>query len=330
MSALFTHALRLHQRYPDEPLPGDGAPFPDEAEHRRYLPGPEDRGLAGAEVAGILDRNLDDPRYLASAFHDVHVPIHPSEHIGAAAARADPERVRRAGRWLVRHGTDRCAVTVGLALLAAGDHPGDIPLIQTIGLLSERYGPLAAVALARRSGGEEALRWLAQRVAGWGRVYVIEAMCRRGVHTSRDWLLRNACDGDLLNGYFAGKVAIAARLDEAISDPGADDPLVDHTGRLLSTLAICGGMSHTLRDLPAADRIISAHAGHLSRRPPTYLRYVDAAVVADVSPNDIYLELLRRPDWVDAARAGFADDPDYFDWFADNVAARLGLPDLST
>lgn len=41
------------------------------------------------------------------------------ECIAAAALRADRQRVQHTGRWLVRHSTDRCSATVGLALLAA-------------------------------------------------------------------------------------------------------------------------------------------------------------------------------------------------------------------
>lgn len=91
------------------------------------------------------------------------MPIHRSEHIAAAALRVDRQRVQQTGRWLVRHSTDRCAATVGLALLATDWAEDDIPLIRTIGLLSERFGALAAEALQRRCGGGEALLWLAKR-----------------------------------------------------------------------------------------------------------------------------------------------------------------------
>jgi hypothetical protein len=56
----------------------------------------------------------------------------------------------------VRHSIDRNAATVGLALLAADWAAEDIPLIQSIGLLSDHFGPLAAEALQRRRGGAEA------------------------------------------------------------------------------------------------------------------------------------------------------------------------------
>ncbi|MEU7935691.1 hypothetical protein [Micromonospora echinofusca] len=95
--------------------------------------------------------------------------------------------------------------------------------------MSHRFGPLAAEALKRRRGSGQALLWLAQRVTGWGRVYAVEALCRHGARGSRWWLLRYACDGDFLNGYFAGQVATAAHLHEAITGSDVDDDLVDHT-----------------------------------------------------------------------------------------------------
>ncbi|MET7394863.1 hypothetical protein ABZS66_15375 [Dactylosporangium sp. NPDC005572] len=297
-------------------------------------------------MAAILDVHFGradaPPSELADAFHDVDVPIHHNEHIAAAALRADRQRVQRTGRWLVRHSTDQCSATVGLALLAAGWAEEDIPLIQTIGLLSNRFGPLAAEALRRRRAGEQALLWLAQRVAGWGRVYVIEALCRHGVYSSRQWLLRHACDGDFLNGYFAGQVATAAHLHEAIVGTEVDDDLVDHTGRLLKIMAGCRGVGMTLEHYPPAPIALAAHAAHLGRQTPTVNRYVDAAVIADhladKSPErsgctteqrdhivQQYLSVLDLQDWCDTVRAGLDRNSEFFAWFAGNVAARLHL-----
>ena len=279
---------------------------------------------------------------LVDAFRDVYVPIHRNDHIVAAALRADRHRVRQTGRWLVRHSTDRNAATVGLALLAADWAEDDIPLIQTIGLLSNHFGPLAAEALQRRRGGAEALQWLAERIAGWGRVYVVEAMCGQGAASSRAWLLRHACDGDYLNGYFAGKVATTAHLHEAIASIDADDDLIDHTGRLLRTMADCGGMGMTLEHYPPAPVVLAAHAARLAQLPPTAHRYVDAAMIADYltakPPNRCgctaeqrdrivqqYLAVLDRPDWRAAVRASHGPDSDFFAWFTAHVAARLRL-----
>ncbi|GAB3854943.1 hypothetical protein GCM10029963_48760 [Micromonospora andamanensis] len=243
---------------------------------------------------------------------------------------------------MVRHGTDRNAVAVGLTLLSAVGAEDDIPLIQTIGLLSDWFGPLVAEALQRRRGGAEALLWLAERVAGWGRVYVVEALCRQGAARSRAWLLRHACDGDYLNGYFAGQVATTAHLHEAITSTDVDDDLVDHTGRLLRVMADCGGMGMTLEHYPPAPVVLAAHAAHLAQQSPTANRYVDAAIIAHhltaKPPNRCgctaeqrdhivqqYLAVLDRPDWRDAVRAGLSPTSDFFAWFTGHVAARLRL-----
>lgn len=343
---LFDYALRLHRQDPDGVLPRDGEPYPDDGIHRRQRPRTRtDQRLAGADVAAILDDHFARPDAvpgdLADAFHDVDVPIHHNEHIAAAALRADRQRVRDTGRWLVRHSTDCCAATVGLALLATDWTPEDIPLIQTIGLLSHHFGPLAADALRRRRGSD-ALVWLAHRVSGWGRVYVVEALCRSGGHAARHWLLRHACDGDFLNGYVAGQVATAAHLHEAITHDDVDDDLVDHTGRLLRTMADCRGMGLTLEHYPPARIVLAAHATHLGRQAPTVTRYLDAAVLADhlttktpprcgCTPEQRdrivqqYLAVLDRPDWCDTVREGLDPDSDRYAWFTTNVASRLRL-----
>jgi hypothetical protein len=347
-TTLYDHALRLHQLAPDEPLPRDGEPYPDDGSHRcRQGPdAPEDRRSAGKDVAVILDayfaRASALPSELADAFHDVHIPIHHNEHIAAAAERADRERVREAGRWLVRYGTDRCSVTVGLALVAAVGTADDIPLIQTIGLLSNRFGPLAAHAFESRPGGVEALLWLAERVTGWGRVYVVEALCRLDDPAARPWLLRRACDGDFLNGYFAGKVATVAKLHEALADLDTDGEMVDHIGRLLHLMGDCEGMGLTLAHYPHAAAVLKAHARHVGSLSPTIERYFTSAVLTQhlttKSPEaagctaaqqqalrETYLEVLDRDEWTKVARAGLAADDNRMRWLADHRAPQLRL-----
>jgi hypothetical protein len=295
VTALYAHALRLHREHPDTPLPKDGQPYPGDDGHTQGLK--EDQRRRGAAAAALLDAHFGqpeaDPADLAAACHRVAPPIHPNDHITAAALRADADRVRTTGRWLVRHGTEECAVTVGLALLATGQSEKDIPLIQTIGLLSLTFGPLAAQALARRRGGADALMWLAQRVTGWGRVYVIEALCRMGSTKVRDWLLRNACDGDVLNGYFAGQVATATHLHEAITRPAPDTELVDHTSCLLIIMSEAEGMGTTLDTYPPTDLVLAAHAEALGTLPLTPTRRQAAERLRDVADGR-WPEAFRR------------------------------------
>lgn len=332
-TTLFHHALRLHRLTPDKPLPRDGEPYPDE-ERRRREPSPKrprDRRLVGADIARILDGHLADrraePRAPADLIQGLHVPIHYNEHIAGAVRRAEATRCRETGRWLVRRGTDTDAVTVGLALLAVVGTVEDIPRIQTIGLLSCHFGPLAARELERLQGGAEALIWLAERVAGWGRVYVVEALCRledSDPHVRR-WLLRRAADGDFLNGYFAGKVARTARLHEAVTEFAEDSELVDHTTRLLHAMTYAEGMGTSLRRYAEAVPVLEAHVRHLGRLGPTTERYLAAVTLAryltEETPSwsddagikarwdgvrTAYLALADHADRCDVARAGLA------------------------
>ncbi|MFI7318993.1 hypothetical protein [Streptomyces venezuelae] len=345
--SLFDHALRLHKLTSEGPLPRDGHPFPDHASHDRRGPkAPRGRHSAGKDAARILDAHFARasalPSELADVFHDVYVPIHQNEHIAAAAMRPDSERARQTGRWLVRHGTDRCAVTVGLALLAAVGTVDDFPLIKTIGLLSDRFGPLAAHAFERQPGGVDSLLWLAERVTGWGRVYAVEALCRLDDPTAHPWLLRRACDGDFLNGYFAGRVATVTKLHEALAYLDTDSEMVDHVGRLLHQMSDCAGMGLTLAHYPYAAVALEAHARSVGLLSPTSERYFTISVLTQFliteSPDNTgctaaqqealrstYLEILDRAEWTRAAREALAAGDNRMRWLDDHRAPGLRL-----
>ncbi|GLZ78216.1 hypothetical protein Afil01_30230 [Actinorhabdospora filicis] len=220
----------------------------------------------------------------------------------------------------------------------------DHALIKTIGLLSHHFAPLAVRALERRlwCGGSEALLWLAERVTGWGRVYVVESLCKHGPSTARSWMLRRACDGDYLNRYFAGHVATAAHLHEAITAASPDSELVDHTGLLLTTMADSAGMGVTLDAYPPAAAVLEAHCAHTGQLEPSVDRFVTAAQLATYLrqpaqgripwPQDEregllagYLSLLEREDWRNVARSGLSAGDERVAW----LAGRLGLRALT-
>lgn len=344
--SLFAHAMALHRRHPDSPLPRDGYPFPDDAAHRtsgRALS--RDWRRRGVDVAAVLDRTFaTDPVELSSllvAFHGLYVPINHNEHIAAAALRHEPEIVSRAGRHLVRHSPDRCGVKVGLALLASSSDDRDVPLLQTIALLSNAFSPLACETLLRRRSGGAALEWLGPRVDGWGRVYVVEALCKRMTPSARHWLLRHGCTDDFLAGYYAGKIAVHADLHTAITTEN-DSDLIDHTTRLLSIMATCHGQGMTLDDYPAAVVVLQAHARQLARLQPTQQRVLGAVMIAgalsltgsDRSATSTtlsdkalekYLRLLRQPAWQQALHSLRDVESARLNWGPDGPVRRLGL-----
>ncbi|MFC5750467.1 hypothetical protein [Actinomadura rugatobispora] len=343
--SLYEHALQLHRLHPDVALSEDGKPYPDSGLHRTRNSWPRDQRRQGASAAALLDaffaRPDATPDELVWAFHDVDVPIHRNDHITAAALRADRERAQETGRWLVRHSTDRCSALIGPALLAA-DWDGDIDLIRHIGLLSETFGPLAAIALKRRKAGSESLLWLAERTAGWGRVYIVEALCQVGSRSARPWLLRRALDGDALNGYYVGDVALAADVHEAITANDPDDELIDHTGRLLHIMAGNSGMGMTWNGYHSIRRVLDAHVTHLARQHPTLDRYFTAASIAHhllksdlTTPNlppdhrtdllNRYVAVLHHEDWSSMARAALDPTDEFTAWFLETIAPRLRL-----
>lgn len=344
-TSLFDHALRLHRETPDQPLRRGGSPYPDEDAHRRRQR-PKAAGggrSAGRGVALLLDahfaRGSASPGELAAVCHDVHIPIHPDEHITAAAERADGRRARETGRWLVRHGTDRCSATLGLALIAAVGTADDIRRVQTIGLLSDWFGPLAAHALARLPEGAEAVAWLAERVTGWGRVYAVHTLCRLDDPVTRPWLLRRACDGDFLNAYFVGDVVRTTGLHEAATASHVDDEIMDHAGRILLVMTGSSGMGATLSRYPHAEAVLAAHLRHLTRTEPSAGRYCTAAWLAgnlgedgdeaSVGParrwrhhRDGYLSLLARDDWCGVAREALAAKDPGILWLVETAWGR--------
>jgi len=356
-TTFYAHVSGLFERYPVGPFPDDGKPYPD---HARYRSRRRDRKAAGFEgsrnshhyraalAAGTLAEYFNQlakdahPEQWYDRFVSANAPIHQRPEFTEVVATMDPVRVRALGRWLVLHSTDTEAAVLGLALLTEAGTVQDVGLIQRIGLLSDTFGPLAAHALERLPGPVENLIWLAERSAGWGRVYVVEALCRLADPASFPWLLRHAVDGDFLNAYYASKVAATAPVHQAIADPSADEEVVDHTGRMLHVLTYAGGMGGTLATYPHAKEVLRRYVRHAARLEPNVQRYVTARVLIenltagsgsrlDWKPGELegiratLHSSLSRPGWTAAVQhaldAGEAKDRHAAVW----AAARLGI-----
>ncbi|MEU0289353.1 hypothetical protein [Streptomyces sp. NPDC006147] len=350
-TTLFQHALRLHRLTPDTPLFRGGEPFPDaEGRPRRWSGLPYDPEAGAARAAEILSAHFADDRApsfrLVRELRDVPFPYRSDERIKAVALPAPAARVRETGRLLVRYGTEPTPVAVGLALLTEVATARDIPLIQTIGLLSKPFAPAAVMALDRLQGGVEALIWLAERVTVWGRVHAVDKLLRRrDDHPAvRPWLLRRAADGDHLNAYFAAEVARATALHEVVARSGDDAEVVDHAGRLLHVMKHCEGMGTSLRQYEHAVTVMEAHARHIRVLGPTAERYFTAASLAQYLGTQTpawsddpavgahwegvrmsYLDLTDRADWCDVARKGLAAGDWRMTWLAGSMAPELDL-----
>lgn len=299
-TTFYQHALTLAHRYPDVPLPRDGEPYPDVNRRSGRVWSADRSDDEGTRTSRLIDEFFSAPtehRDIARLCrevidYDIETALWPS--IAAAIRRADPVQARELGRHLIRTSTDQNPTVLGMALLAVVGTEDDISLIQTIGLLSDTFGLLASQALARLPDASTSLIWLADRTVGWGRVYLVYALCELGDPAAEPWLLRKACDGHHLNGEFAYKVACAAPIHDAIATPDADESLIDHTGNLLSTLAWCDGMGGTLWEYAHSEQALTHYLSHISTLPPNLVRYQSVWALAcflDGRPN------LALPKW---------------------------------
>ncbi|WP_405649142.1 hypothetical protein [Streptomyces sp. NBC_00019] len=163
--------------------------------------------------------------------------------------------------------------------------------------------------------------WLAERVTDWDRVHVVEPLCDLAdEHPAvRPWLLRAAADGDHLNGYFAGRVAVVAGLRDAMTRQAPDADVVDHAGRLLHVMCHCAGMGTT----PAIAGMLARSLGSESQRDPV------GPVERWAALRRAYLALLDREDWCETARTGLVAGDGQLTWLA-NITAELELRGLGT
>ncbi|MEV0465129.1 hypothetical protein AB0I30_29640 [Nocardia tengchongensis] len=151
-TTLHDHAAALARQHPGVPLPNEGMPYPNSDE---YAVSDESSARIEALTTQLIDDFFGTPMetreiaWLSRKAIEYGVRIHRTPAISAAIGRADPAQVRAVGRHLVRTSTAESPTVLGMAMLAEVGTGEDVSLIQTLGLLSNTFGPLAADALAR-------------------------------------------------------------------------------------------------------------------------------------------------------------------------------------
>lgn len=274
--SLFEHAQRLHRLTPDDPLPHGGYPFP----HGGGQPNVPRRARKLALTAALRDF-VANPSLRAQDLHDrcVRLPINTRDAGWVRDAVPEPSpRLLAVARWLVRHGTDRRAVAVGLGLLGGHAEQRDVPMLKIIGRLWFA-DHLAIEALTTIPGAERDVIWLADRSRGHPRIRAVEALVEHRDPVVRDWV--RSTPRKLLSSDLARKIAEAHGLAELLSRPVVDDALWDQAGRLLLA------MTSTRNDRSEISRYTDAVDTYrrwvtlADQRPPTLGRAALLAMVAE-------------------------------------------------
>jgi hypothetical protein len=283
------HLLRSSDSGP----PRDGFPGPDS--HTADRPrSPTSSDLD--ELLGALSRVLTDwpPSRemllrLDELLRNLQLMHERGELRARILAREDfsEDRLRTLGRWLARTGAHIGAVELGLLLLGIAGNDDDRDTILTLSLLE---GPCccAADALAdSQSRPYTALFEMARKRKGWARIDAIKHL--RGATVDRhikDWLVREACEGNFLDVYIADIVAETGDLAAALTTATADDDLLNGAGWILVAMCDRGFPSISILTFSAAETILTAYAQHVLAQPPTFRRLQTLMFVDDFLRSD--------------------------------------------
>ena len=231
--SLFDHARRLLAETPDRPLPDGGGPFPDRSASSR-VPFRERK----AALAAVLQEFFSTPALTPRDLHDRCVGLAVNSlDVSRVLEELAPKpslRLRGTARWLVRHGTDRHAVLVGLGLLRDNAEYHDSSLIKTIGLLCFA-DQLAIQALAQIPDATHELIWLADRSRGHARITAVQALVADNDPQVRDWVL--STPRSLLSSELARKIAEICQISQTLAGESASDRLWDQAGNLLLAMS---------------------------------------------------------------------------------------------
>ncbi|MFJ9843388.1 hypothetical protein ACIRYZ_23560 [Kitasatospora sp. NPDC101155] len=276
--SLYDHATRLLQQTPDGPLPEGGRPFPDEPDQpsrTRSRRGEWQERRAG--LGRLLEAFFADPDSsldtLRTKLCELDVSDRMIFQVLESLPAPDPHRAVDIGTALLRTGTDRRTVWLGLSLLAITRGPADTELIRTLGLLmccSSR----AIAALASMPGTTPDLIWLAERLPARRRSEAVTALCARADEPqAREWLLHTPPDEWHTAPSQAREIAEAVHLAEALDRSPDNERILEQAARLLAAMTGANDYRAPIRKYSAARQVYSMLADRADRLPPSLDRY---------------------------------------------------------
>ena len=251
-------------------------------------------------------------------------------------------RLHEIGLFLSTRSPHRDPVKFGIALLGVAGSPSDVEVIRTLGGHDE-FALYAGVALARLSDDPESEIWeLAKRVAGWGRIQLVEQLAETERPEIRAWLLRDGFRNSIMDEYLAYTCAKAGQLELALGHLQVDDALLNGAAGILQAL-ISGGPAQDIEDYDEAPTAVDLYVNLVWSRPVLGLdhflavddirRYLaDRATDHTRWPADLRERLLAtcadvlgRGEWAEKARIALASDNEDQVWRGDRACSALGI-----
>lgn len=319
--SLYDHAVAHSRQHPGDspvgppPRPADGPPPPG----RRFSSSPHcvprivaavARAAAAAEPEAAVLSSLDLMVRRLNWYDHGSALTESLRHLPAPR-----DRLHRLGRRYAMRGEHPNAVRLGLALLGGFGSERDEDLFRLFGT-DPIFCLATAEALSRcHPAAERALFALADRSTGWSRVTMVETLTGSTDPEIdpeiKEWLIRDACTGDVLDSYFVLAAARTGDLAGVLSRPTLDEQTLGGAGRMLVALSDVDGPGASLSSYEGAPRAL-AH----------YLRHRTAGATT----VQALLQLISINRYFEGARAAWLDEHDLTE-VAARYAGVIGTPE---
>lgn len=169
-------------------------------------------------------------------------------------------------RFLVQTSPDRGPVRFGIRMLGCIGDWRDVDLISFIGL-SEDFTLYSSEAISNMSENTENVLWkLAQKVSGWGRIYLVNRLKDTKSPEIKDWLLREGFYNDFLLEFLVYTCAVSGDLRSALENPEIDEELLLSAGVMIDTLMPGHGPEKDIRDYQDGADVIWLYLQHIQKR----------------------------------------------------------------